>query len=197
MFILLDSCHAKLALSYPVDDEKGKAKFDKSKETLTVTLPVLPPVDQPDLVDIPVRPLVSELPLESENEIVIKEEESLKVDEGVKRNSNSLLEDDSTGEPTNQDMVEKSCDKGVSSLVTEEWTSVGEWSCPPFSYRQDDSGVTFVLYTPNVKEQSLVSSFDQSYVSVIDAYVCGEGCFGLCLTSYEAAILKKDYDSDG
>ena len=164
LFVFLDSSHAKLALSYPVDDEKGKAKFDKAKKTLTVTLPVLPPVDQPDLVDVPVRPLVSEIPLESENETVIE-------DEGVTHNGNSdlsLKEDDFIGEPTNQDAVGKSCDNRSSSHVTEEWTSVGDWSCPPFSYRQDESSVTFVLYTPCVKEQSLVSNFDQSYVSVIE-----------------------------
>ena len=32
-----------LQLPYPVDDEKGGAKFDKSKSCLTITLPVLPP----------------------------------------------------------------------------------------------------------------------------------------------------------
>ncbi|XP_038072214.1 protein kintoun-like [Patiria miniata] len=32
-----------LVLPYPVDEEKGAAKFDKSKSCLTITLPVLPP----------------------------------------------------------------------------------------------------------------------------------------------------------
>lgn len=33
---------AKISLPYPVDEENGSAKFDKSKRQLTVTLPVLP-----------------------------------------------------------------------------------------------------------------------------------------------------------
>ncbi|KAM9842942.1 protein kintoun-like [Aulostomus maculatus] len=33
----------ELPLSYPVDEERGEAKFDKKKGQLTVTLPVLPP----------------------------------------------------------------------------------------------------------------------------------------------------------
>ncbi len=32
----------QLALSYPVDQLNGRAKFDKSKKTLTITLPILP-----------------------------------------------------------------------------------------------------------------------------------------------------------
>ena len=30
-------------MPYPVDEEKGRAKFDKAKKVLTITLPVLPP----------------------------------------------------------------------------------------------------------------------------------------------------------
>lgn len=37
----LNSTH--LSLPYPVDEENGSAKFDKSKRQLIVTLPVLPP----------------------------------------------------------------------------------------------------------------------------------------------------------
>lgn len=39
--IYLDCTH--LALPYPVEEENGSAKFDKSKRRLIVTLPVLPP----------------------------------------------------------------------------------------------------------------------------------------------------------
>lgn len=40
-----------IALPYPVDEENGSAKFDKSKRRLIVTLPVLPaPLIQSQLV---------------------------------------------------------------------------------------------------------------------------------------------------
>lgn len=39
-----------IALPYPIDEENGSAKFDKSKRQLTVTLPVLPATDIPQMV---------------------------------------------------------------------------------------------------------------------------------------------------
>jgi dynein assembly factor 2, axonemal len=38
--------HLDLRLPYPVDDEKGTAKFDKAKKTLTLIVPVKPPEPQ-------------------------------------------------------------------------------------------------------------------------------------------------------
>lgn len=42
IFFLFCLNAAKISLPYPVDEENGSAKFDKSKRQLTVTLPVLP-----------------------------------------------------------------------------------------------------------------------------------------------------------
>lgn len=39
-----------IALPYPIDEENGSAKFDISKRQLTVTLPVLPATDIPQMV---------------------------------------------------------------------------------------------------------------------------------------------------
>ena len=39
-----------IALPYPIDEENGSAKFDKSKRQLTVTLPVLTATDIPQMV---------------------------------------------------------------------------------------------------------------------------------------------------
>lgn len=41
-----------IALPYPIDEENGSAKFDISKRQLTVTLPVLPATDIPQMVGI-------------------------------------------------------------------------------------------------------------------------------------------------
>ena len=55
---------------------------------------------------------------------------------------------------------------GVVHQVTKEWTSKGEWQCPPFSYRQEENGVFFVLQTTGVKKPSMASHFDEHQVSV-------------------------------
>ena len=47
----------------------------------------------------------------------------------------------------------------------QQWTSTGSYECPPFSHRQDEERVCFVLHTSGVKEKSLVSHFDQHQVS--------------------------------
>ncbi|XP_022090629.1 protein kintoun-like [Acanthaster planci] len=60
-----------LVLPYPVNQEKGAAKFDKSKSCLTITLPVLPP-EIPELPSFAPEPqgvsLVEEIPQINETE---------------------------------------------------------------------------------------------------------------------------------
>ena len=60
--------------------------------------------------------------------------------------------------PTNQKA-------GLTTGTPQQWTSTGSYKCPPFSYRQDEEHVCFVLHTAAVKEKSLVSHFDQHQVS--------------------------------
>ncbi|EDO37801.1 predicted protein [Nematostella vectensis] len=47
----LDICH--ITLPYPIDENKGSAKFDKSKQQLVVTLLVLPPPPPPQVTTFP------------------------------------------------------------------------------------------------------------------------------------------------
>ena len=56
---------------------------------------------------------------------------------------------------------------GVVHQVTKDWSSKGEWQCPPFSYRQDENSVFFVLQTPGVKKTSMAKHFDEHQVSVV------------------------------
>lgn len=56
---------------------------------------------------------------------------------------------------------------GVVQEVTKDWSSKQEWLTPPFSYRQDDNAVFFVLYTSGVKKSSMVSHFEEHEVSIL------------------------------
>lgn len=49
--------------------------------------------------------------------------------------------------------------------VSSKWVSAGDWLCPPFSYRQEDTIVVFCLHTPGVKPKSLVKFFEDHSVS--------------------------------
>ena len=55
---------------------------------------------------------------------------------------------------------------GVAYEVTKDWSSKGEWLCPPYSYRQDENSVYFVLQTSGVKRPSMAKYFDEHQVSV-------------------------------
>ncbi len=75
--------------------------------------------------------------------------------------------------------------------VLEDLVSTGEWSCPPFSYRQDECSVTFVLHTPNVKENSFVANFDQRFVSSCDCFDYHNNYIPLYLVCVGEGHLKK------
>ena len=179
-------------MPFPVDEEKGRARFDKSKHSLTITLPVLP--GKPPTVE----PLVTEVapkltnqdeepeshdsnkltnPKEScdSSELTNPEEscDSSELTNQIKASDDAIVNDTITEneglkleatptQPTNQ----------ISGHVSQQWpsSSSGAWQCPPFNYRQDDESVSFVLLTANVKENSLVSYFDQHYVSLTFFY---------------------------
>ena len=129
-----------------MDEDKGGAKFNKSKKSLVITLPVLPlprpPVAPPDS-----QPLVTELTSNNESS-----EQTNEVEE-------------SESHDTEEEVVAKDEKvESVESAVGGDWSSTGEWQLPPFNYNQDDSNVFFVLYTPGVNRASMVSHFDEHQV---------------------------------
>jgi len=172
-----------LALSYPIEEDKGGAKFDKVKKSLTITLPVVPLQ-----TTLPAEnPLVTEVATESINQVQEPESHDLQP-----HDSEDTITSDSESKLTNQD-VEVSHDLDIHSTtnqnaqvgshdlstestnqkpeilprtagVPQQWVSMGSYVCPPFSYRQDEESVSFVLHTAAVKETSLVSHFDQHQV---------------------------------
>lgn len=169
-----------LALHYPVDEEKGKARFDKTKKVLTITLPVLPPPPAPKAP--PQSPLVT--PLEADGtdngcsqaeslsstataSIATKEAEktsSILEQDGVEQDKveDSQTDVDSPCAPLEQDTDSTS----AIERVQEKCSAKGKWMCPPFSYRQEDAVVVFCLHTAHVKENSMVQCFDEHYVQL-------------------------------
>lgn len=169
---------SQLNLPYLVDEEKGNAKFDKSKKVLTVTLPVLPPSKT-----CPHQPPAQD---DAEEEIAVPSPEvgeyanvtTVKTDKVVEENGNLQNErksecnstDDSqpsSGNPVTSDDSTKQepVVDSTPQTLQEDWTSTGEWVCPPFTYRQDDTIIAYCLHTANAKEKSLVKYFDEHFVS--------------------------------
>ena len=49
--------------------------------------------------------------------------------------------------------------------VRSDWLVNEEWKCPPFSYRQNEDCVSFVVHVPVVKETTVMSYFDEDSVT--------------------------------
>lgn len=131
----------QLNLSYPVDDNNSKAKFDKATQTLIITLPVLPPATPPEphpFTDA--RPLIE--PVNHE-------------------------EDDSTTTDTLPEVTRETDEPCpiVDSSVRSDWSVNEVWECPPFSYRQNEDCVSLVVHVTRVKTNTLVSNFEDNSVS--------------------------------
>lgn len=160
---------SQLALSYPIDEEKARAKFDKPKKVLTVTLPVVPlPETRPQ----------QQPPTAATDPVEVQEEEERRVE----TNGQSLCEevadraaaDNGPGEGEEvsqessvdlQESQELEPEAVVAPQTQGHWVSKGEWVCPAFSYRQEDTLVVFCLHTPQTTENSIVKCFSEHSVS--------------------------------
>ncbi len=101
------------------------------------------------------RPLVTELSLSDTTETTTSTNET------TEEESHDIKEDGKQ-----EELV------GVVNEVTKDWSSKGEWLCPPYSYRQDENSVYFVLQTPGVKRPSMAKHFDEHQVSSVCMCVC-------------------------
>ena len=148
-----------------MDEEKGKAKFDKASKVLTITLPVLPPPPPADAP--PQTPLVT--PLEADQDEPTSVSAAPRAEGRIGGGAGETQEEEGT-EPSpdcpsaDGVMLEHSPPVPDSTTAT-NWLRTGDWLCPPFSYRQEDTMVVFCLRTAQVKENSLVQYFDEHYVS--------------------------------
>ncbi len=200
-----------MALTYPIDEEKGKAIFDKVKKTLTITLPVLPPKIQFQRTEAGssmIKPDAQEHSdqrhqdgkntddHESPTEIVREHSDQLQQNgagsvDKIQEHSDQLHQngnesstgrtgkmqeehsdqhqpDESLPRSTREVQVktsQESQEEDTSTDLSKEWSSKGEWQCPPFNHRQDETTVAFCLHTPNVKEKSVVKYFEDHNVS--------------------------------
>ena len=127
----------QLNLSYPVNEDLARAKFDKSTSSLIVTLPVLPPTTPTPQHPHMTKPHALIEPLSND--------ESNDNDEPV------VTTNVTEPEP-------------IKSSVRSDWSINDSWECPPFSYRQNDDCVSFVLHIAFVKENTMISHFDQDSV---------------------------------
>ena len=191
--VFLHNSSPQLVLPYPVEEEKAGAKFDKTKKTLTITLPVIPLQTTPT----PVRPLVTEVALETTNHIQEPESHDSRSETKSTNQNTEAVPHQSTNQdpelglpdldtkPTNQNTEAEAHQStnqdalgspeletkltnqkaGLTTGVPQQWASTGSYECPQFSCRQDEEYVCFVLHTAAVKEKSLVSHFDQHQVS--------------------------------
>lgn len=155
-----------LKLPYPVDDENGSAKFDKSKKSLIVTLPVLP-AEVPELPSFldkngdTSQSLIEELPpleqatgqdlppLEKIDRSDISEEVGQKIEEIA--------------------ISEEAHGKQKSLPVT--------YNSPDYDYNQDTETITFVFHVKNVKDDSVCRSFPSPSLCEIRFVSLGSGGF--------------------
>ena len=129
-----------------MNEEFAKAKFDKSSRTLVITLPVLPPVTPP----MPHPHLTNSAPTVLVEEL--KEVESPNGDESSSRDSKDNRDAEIQSQP-------------VIPSVRPDWSVNESWKCPPFSYRQNEDCISFVLHVAIVKANTVTSHFDQYSVS--------------------------------
>jgi len=135
-----------------VDSDRGTAKFDKSRSSLTVTLPVIP-VTEPIVEPVTGPALVTELPAQND---------PTELPDGAHNHTESVQADQDTNQPPG---AGEPANGGLEASL--DWSSTGHWTCPQFSYKQDDSTVSFVLHTPAVNEKSMVANFDKDTVSIL------------------------------
>ena len=166
----------QLPLSYPIDQNMGRAKFDKIKKVLTVMLTVLPPSPSPPLSvsfslvteltnqssDSESRDRVSHSGDESTNEItpseLTQDPSHITEGDGMALSPSNLTSPDKDSTNHNADNTSV-----PESHVT--WKSRGDWSAPQYSYRQDNERVVFVVHSSHVRETTMVLHFDEHQVT--------------------------------
>ncbi|XP_068747684.1 protein kintoun-like [Montipora capricornis] len=172
--------HLDLALPYPVDDENGSAKFDKSKRRLIVTLPVLPSpmpcfleqtgeiVDEGEATD-------SVTGVENSQNIIEISSTSSKGDFSgtpVENIEMSSAETDISSKHDNQQQLESEVadDLDIRFKIPNssmDFSSPCFFTCPPYSYHQDNDVITFVIDVPNIALESISLGFNKNkaYIS--------------------------------
>ncbi|XP_033647189.1 protein kintoun-like [Asterias rubens] len=169
-----------LSLPYPIDEDNGSAKFDKSKSCLTITLPVLPP-------DIPALPsfapelekpaLIEEIPPkcldDKEPEVDPPKPVAGSSVTSVKDSLNCQPDGDSKAaegeDQGNQDeplldhknqVSQSSPEKSIQGINLKASTRADQAEttkprCPSYIFRQDDATVSIIIQVAAIETQDL------------------------------------------
>ncbi|CAD5118944.1 DgyrCDS7619 [Dimorphilus gyrociliatus] len=149
----------EVQLPYPVDENEGSAKFDKSKTTLSITLHVLPLVED----KIPQNATSVEEVTEANNEGSI----DAMVGESEQREAQKVEESEK------KDIVEKKA-KEDTSATTFEKPSI--FVKPEFKVNQTSHVVTFIFNHRNIEKDSLEKEVGDNNITV-KFHTLGEGGF--------------------
>lgn len=174
-----------IALPYPIDEENGSAKFDISKRQLTVTLPVLPATDIPQMdvgivagdqvedeqcrnEERPNSPQTSNQDEElSSGELQQPKRES--VEQTLKDNIRTLL-DNGTEENEAFDVCDLEDETDIRFKLpssSSEFSSPCFFTTPPYRYHQCDDVITVIIDVPNIALDSVSLGFkkNKAYIS--------------------------------
>ncbi|KAK6181059.1 hypothetical protein SNE40_008997 [Patella caerulea] len=159
-----------IALPYPVNEDDGSAKFDKTKRCLIVTLPVLPM--KQDLY--PVKPTEDETlneNLTGEDIINTEDKPLIEVLETSENNSStsSAAAGLSQSDGTVVEEENKSSQHQSSSSIL--------YNKPEFTFTQDEETINFVINVKNVSLETVSKSFPGSSSIQLKFVSLGSGCF--------------------
>ncbi|CAG5115869.1 unnamed protein product [Candidula unifasciata] len=182
-----------LSLPYQVNEDEGSAKFDKSKRTLTVTLPVVPPKTPP-------------LPFSGNSENYFSET-NIPVVEDL---SADVTADSPTIDNTPQSLVQDSQvrSNGTGSLQNGDiecdnkltFPNNIHWILPNYQFSQDNETVSFVINVKNVEQRTVEMVFPQSCAAVVQFVSIGAGCFPvyyrLCVQFPDACKISEHCSVD-
>ncbi len=174
-----------LNLPYPVDDNAGSAKFDKSKKRLIVTLPVLPDNEVQNFFD-EIRNIghlpsdqVNDAPESGKNEegkplievlssVDAFPDSKTTSDAQLETNENISVPEVSDDRQEVESFVEQKNKQNSDETSKDIW-SVEEagfqqrqqvlYQLPEFDYDQDVGSVTLVLHVKNVEPESVTKTF--------------------------------------
>ena len=176
-----------LSLPYPVDENDGSAKFDKSKKKLIVTLPVLP--------DTSVQEFFNEIQNVDPNlERMNGDQVSTDAERKPLIEVLSSHENGETSELTGEEVITPvetkeamNCERDGSSTDKDIWGDLSArpagqkitYMLPEYDYDQDISTVSLVVHVKNIEVDSVVKMFssDDPKQVKIKFLSMGSGCF--------------------
>ena len=178
-----------LDLPYPVDENEGSAKFDKSKHCLTVTLPVVPAV-------IPKLPFSSsaannqdDSPLKLQNDDRLTDKPLIEVISSQESTTTPVSDNTIDSNPHAVDDTEN-IHSACKESLDNSWPLKDEPTprlFPQYDYHQDDETVSFVLHVKNISRESIHKSFSPDRASChVRFSSIGSGCFPVQYSFYVA-----------